>query len=117
MPLIQLLQNISRMDLLKQTANWLWFLCYLLGVLFVGFGFAAAAILVLSRKAAAAVRLAMLVTVLGVVAAVFVGGSFAYNYHDSRQGVRIVVTTILLACATLALLLFGYFRMYRLFIK
>lgn len=105
------------MDLLDQTANWLWFACFVLGALFVFLGFAAAAILALSRQAANAARLVVLVIAIGGVATTFVAVSFGYNYHSAQGGVHVAVTTILLASVTLLLLMFGYFRAFRLFVK
>ena len=105
------------MELLEQIASWMWFLCYLLGVMFVLLGFAAAVVLVLSREVVAAGRLALLGATIGVVTAAFVGISFGYRYQSPAGEVRVVVVTILLASATLGLLLFGYFRALKLFTR
>ena len=105
------------MNLLDQTANWLWIACYVLGALFVFFGFAAAAILVLSRQAGNAARLAVLVAVIGGVVTAFIALSFGYNYHSAQGEIHPPVIMILLASVTLLLLMFGYFRAFRLFVK
>ncbi len=107
------------MNLLDQTANWLWFACIVLGVLFVFFGLAAAVILTLSLQAANAARLAVLVIAIGGIATIFVAVSFGYNYNyqSAQGGIQFPVTTILLASVTLLLLMFGYFCAFRLIVK
>ena len=105
------------MELLEQIATWMWFLCYLLGVIFVLLGFAAAVVLVLSREVVAARRLALLVATIGIVTAAFVGFDFGYRYQSPPGEVRVVMVTILLASATLMLLSFGYFRAFKLFTR
>ena len=54
---------------------------------------------------------------IGVIATTFVGVSFGYNHHSRQGDANVAVNTIVFACGTLALLLFGYFRAFRLFVK
>jgi exosortase/archaeosortase len=105
------------MNFVEQTAAWLWLTCYVLGALFVFFGFAAAVILALSREMARAAELVVLVTVIGLFVATFVAVSFGYDYQNTSGEGRIALITITLACVTLTALLFGYFRAFKLFIK
>ena len=103
------------MELLEQIATWMWFMCFLLGMMFVLLGFAGATVLMLSREVAAAGRMALLVAAIGVVTTIFVGLGFGYRYQSPSGEVRVVVVTLLLASANLMLLSFGCFRAFKLF--
>ena len=104
------------MEKLELFANWLWLLSGVLGVLFVFLGFAAAAILLFSREYALAKRIAFLVTTIGVAAIACFGFSFGYNYSPTRLGKGIEIT-VLLASVSLVLLVFGYFRAFKIFVE
>lgn len=104
------------MGKLELFANWLWLLSGALGVLFVFLGFAAAAILLISREYALAKRIAFLVITIGVAAMACFGFSFGYNYSPASRGSGIEIT-VLLACVSLVLLVFGYFRAFKLFVE
>lgn len=97
-------------------ANSLWLLSGVLGLLFAFLGLAAVAILLVSREYALATRLALLVTTIGVATIASFGFSFGYNYGLARGRVSIEIT-VLLASVALALLAFGYFRAFKVFVK
>jgi asparagine N-glycosylation enzyme membrane subunit Stt3 len=59
----------------------------------------------------------LLVTIVGAVAAVFVGVSFGFLYHSPQGEVRTTVITLLASSTMVAILSFGYFRAYKPFTK
>jgi hypothetical protein len=104
------------MEKLQVLANWLWLLSGVLCVLFVLLGLAATAILLFSREYALAKRIAFPITTIGVAAIACFGFSFGYNYSPTRPGNGIVIT-VLLASVSLVLLVFGYFRAFKIFVE
>lgn len=104
------------MGKLELFANSLWLLSGVFSLLFVLLGLAAAAILLFSREYALAKRLAFLVTMIGVATIASFGFSFGYNYSLTEAGISIKIT-VLLASVSLMLLLFGYFRAFRIFVE
>ncbi len=97
-------------------ANWLWLLSGVLGLLFVFLGFAATAILLFSREYAFAKGIAFLVARIGVSAIACFGFSFGCNYSPTRPGNGIEIS-VLLASVSLVLLVFGYFRAFKIFVE
>ncbi|MBB1073719.1 hypothetical protein HUU62_04755 [Rhodoferax sp. 4810] len=104
------------MGTLELFANWLWLLSGVLGILFLFFGLAGAAILLISREYALAKRLAFIVTTIGAATIASFGISFGYNYSLTREGISVEIT-VLLASVSSVLLLFGYIRAFKIFVE